>query len=176
MFSSCKSRRGKMWQTLITQNHPLMPSEDNEGDRCRLTNCCLVHDLHARWSISLDKCYTKQARCVDQDKADGHEELDALAPLPSPASPQGVGGQLPDDTFKNLYDAQVFQSRKANIGSVKTEKPWRSRQWAGCWWHRRQRRGGGAATQENILTGIATNSLKILVKIFGSGSMCHRLI
>ena len=39
------------------------------------------------------------------------------------------------------------------IGSVKTEKSGRSRQWAGCWWHRRQRRGGGAATRENILTG-----------------------
>ena len=53
--------------------------------------------------------------------------------------PQGVGREA--------------QSRKANIGSVKTEKPERSRQWAGCWWHRRQRRGGGAATRENILTG-----------------------
>ena len=39
------------------------------------------------------------------------------------------------------------------IGSVKTEKSGRSRQWAGCWWHRRQRRGGGAATRGSILTG-----------------------
>ena len=89
-----------------------MPSEDNAGDRCRLTNCILVHDWHARWSIRKNtkvKHRTKQARCVGQDKVDGHEELDALAPLSAPSSPQGVGGQLSDDTFKNLHHAQVFE-------------------------------------------------------------------
>ena len=113
MFSSCNSQQDKMWQNLITQNQPLMPSEDNAGDRCRLTNCSSVHDWHASGikagkNTKVKHC-TKQARCVDQDKVDGHEELDSLAPLPAPASPQGVGGQLPDDTSKNLYDAQVFQ-------------------------------------------------------------------
>ena len=87
-----------------------MPSEDNAGDRCRLTNCILVHVWHAEVAVEPDARHCKkQAHCVDQDKVDGHEELDALAPLPAPASPQGVGGQLPDDTSKNLYDAQVFQ-------------------------------------------------------------------
>ena len=90
-----------------------MPSEDGAGDRCRLTNCIFDHDWHALGikggkNTNVKHC-TKQARCVDQDKVDGHEELDALAPLPAPASPQGVGGQLPDDTSKNLYHAQVFE-------------------------------------------------------------------
>ena len=88
MFSSCNSQQDKMWQNLITQNQPLMPSEDNAGDCCRLTNCILVHDWHAAVAVEPDARHcTKQAHCVDQDKVDGHEELDALAPLPAPASP-----------------------------------------------------------------------------------------
>ena len=87
-----------------------MPSEDNAGERCRLTNC--IYDWHHARSSSGQtnvKHCTKQAPCVDQDKVDGHEELDALAPLPAPASPQGVGGQLSDDTFKNVHHGQVFE-------------------------------------------------------------------
>ena len=90
-----------------------MPSKGNAGDGNRLASPRLAQERYAdvivpaarETQVPDDKT---KANCVTSDKVDGHEELNPLAPLPPPSSPQGVGGHLPHNTFQEIHCAQVL--------------------------------------------------------------------